>query len=149
MSTLLLVNERTGHLVASAVEIAATRASGRNPLAGRDRIELASAVVLTPCFAVHTAFMRTPIDVAFVDRDGRIVRLVREMQPWKAAVSLRAHAAIELAPGSLRSHDVKIGDRLCMRLVTDLYFSRATVAPRCDVESSQNSATRGCASSTA
>jgi uncharacterized membrane protein (UPF0127 family) len=117
MATLLLVNERTGHLVASAVEIASSRRARRKGLLGRDRIELAEALVLTPCCAVHTAFMRMPIDVAFVDREGRVVRLVREMKPWNAALSLRAHAAIEFAAGSLRSHDLKLGDRLCVRPV--------------------------------
>jgi len=117
MATLLLLNERTGHLVASTVAIAATRAARRKGLLGRDRIDAAEALVLAPCFAVHTAFMRMPIDVAFVDRDGRVVRLVREMKPWKAAVALRAHAAIELAAGSLRSHDLQLGDRLCVRPV--------------------------------
>ena len=117
MATLLLLNERTGHLVASAVEIAATRSARRKGLLGRDSIEMTSALVLAPCCAVHTAFMRMPIDVAFVDREGRIVRLVREMGPWKAAMSLRAHAVIEFAAGSLRSHDLQLGDRLCVKPV--------------------------------
>jgi uncharacterized membrane protein (UPF0127 family) len=137
MATLLLVNERTGHLVASAVEIASTRSARRKGLLGRDRIELAEALVLAPCCAVHTAFMRMPIDVAFVDREGRVVRLVREMRPWNAAMSLRAHAAIEFAAGSLRSHDLKIGDRLCVRPVFEASqaerLSAAASAPFCSV----------------
>ena len=125
MAALLLVNERTGHLMASAVEIAVTAAARAKGWAGRERIEVTSALVLSPCWAVHTAFVRMPIDVAFVDRNGCVVRCVREMKPWSAAVSLRAHAAIEFAAGSLRSHDLRIGDRLCVTPVFDPASSRA------------------------
>ena len=61
---------------------------------------------------IHTAFMRFAIDVIFVDRTGRVVRVVRDLGPWRIAASLRAYATIELASGALESRDVAVGDRL-------------------------------------
>lgn len=119
MSTLLLVNERTGQLVASEVELAATRRARRQGLLGRDRLDSDAALLLAPCCSIHTAFMKFAIDVAFVDRQGQVIRFVRDMQPWKIAISLRAHAAIEFPAGALRSRDVKIGDRLYVRPLFD------------------------------
>jgi uncharacterized protein len=116
---MLLLNERTGHLIASDVELASTRESRRKGLLGRDSLDVESALVLTPCCSIHTAFMRFPIDVAFVDRDGRVIRFVRDLKPWKIALSLRARAAIEFAAGSLRARDVRLGDRLYVRPVFD------------------------------
>jgi len=109
---MLLLNERTGELVANDVELASTRETRRKGLLGRESLSAEAALVLAPCCSIHTAFMRFPIDVAFVDRDGRVIRFVRDLKPWKIAVSLRARAAIEFAAGSLRARDVRLGDRL-------------------------------------
>ena len=106
------MNGRTGVPVADAVELAATRASRRRGLLGRDHLEPSAAMILAPCGAVHTAFMRFAIDVVFVDRDGRALKIVRELAPWRIAWSPFAHAVVELAGGRLRSCDVSVGDRL-------------------------------------
>ena len=109
---MMLVDERTHEVVASRVELAVTRRARRVGLLGRDRFDADAALVLAPCLAIHTAFMRFPIDVIFVDRRGRAVRVVQDLRPWRVAVAPRAHAAIELAAGTLRRHEVRVGDRL-------------------------------------
>src|ERR1700704_4713958 len=106
-----IVNERTSAVVASAVELADTRAARNRGLLGRDRLEPGSALVISPCLAVHTAFMRFAIDVVFLDRDGRVLKVVRDLQPWRVALAPRAHAVIELAGGRLESREVSVGDR--------------------------------------
>jgi len=107
-----LVNQRTGEVVVRTVEVADTRSSRRRGLLGRDCLAASSALVISPCFAVHTAFMRFAIDVVFVDRDGLVVRIVRELPPWRMAASWRAQQVIELPAGELRTRDVRVGDRL-------------------------------------
>jgi uncharacterized membrane protein (UPF0127 family) len=105
-----LINSRTTMAVASVVELAVTRADRRRGLLGRDALDLSAAIMLAPCVSVHTVFMRFPIDVMFVDRDGMVRKIVRDLKPWRIAASLRAYAAIELAAGIER--DVMPGDRL-------------------------------------
>jgi uncharacterized protein len=105
-------NGRTGLVIASEVELAQTRRARRRGLLGRDSLDPAAALVLSPCCAIHTAFMRFPIDVAFVDRDGLVTRVVCGLAPWRLAIAPRAHAVVELAGGSLERSDVQIGDRL-------------------------------------
>ena len=105
-----LVNARTGTTVASVVEVAATRAERRRGLLGRDALDLSAALIITPCAAVHTVFMRFPIDVVFVDREGEVRTIVKNLQPWRIAASPRAYAAVELAAGVER--DLIPGDRL-------------------------------------
>src|SRR5262245_25684794 len=108
----MLINERTGGIVADKVEVADTRESRRRGLLGRDRLAPRSALMISPCFAVHTAFMRFAIDVAFVNRNGDVVRLVRDMGPWRMAVAWRGRRVIEMPAGELERHDVRLGDRL-------------------------------------
>ena len=111
-ATLSLMNARTQRAVADAVEVAVTRKTRRQGLLGRDDLTPFSALVLAPCAAVHTMFMRFAIDVIFVDATGRAVHIVPALVPWRAAVALFAHAVIELPAGTLASRDVNVGDTL-------------------------------------
>ena len=111
---LTLVNERTGLPIATAVEKAVTRASRRRGLLGRSGLDPAAALMLEPCAAVHTAFMRFAIDVVFLDRGGYALKIVRDVQPWRIALASRAHAVVEMAGGSLARCDLAVGDRLCL-----------------------------------
>ena len=107
---MLLINARSDEAIASDVKLALSRADRRQGLLGKDCLDVSAALVLSPCWSIHTMFMRFRIDVVFVDRDGRAVRIVRELAPWRMAVAPRAHAAIELPAGSLRARDVRVGD---------------------------------------
>jgi uncharacterized protein len=109
---LSLINERTHQPLATAIEIAATRTTRRRGLLGRDRLEASAAMLLAPCAAVHTAGMRFPIDVVFVDRQGFAVKVVRDLKPWRIAMAPKGRAVIEMAAGSLRWGQVMLGDRL-------------------------------------
>lgn len=108
----VLVNERTAAIVARHVELATTRAERRKGLLGRDGLNPSAAIMIAPCKAVHTWFMRFPIDVLFVDRDGRAVKIVRDLKPWRMAAATGAHAVVEFAAGSL--HDIAVGDRVVL-----------------------------------
>lgn len=109
-----LVNERNRRVIAGVAELALSRRARRLGLLGRSGIDVDAALILARCFAVHTAGMRFPIDVLFVDRYGRALRTAHALKPWRAAVSVRAYAVIELAAGVLERHDVKVGDRLLL-----------------------------------
>ena len=109
---MLLINARTGTPLAESVELADTSAARRRGLLGRDGLPRGSALVLTPCNAVHTIGMRFAIDVAFVDGRGVVRRIVRELRPWRMAVSPFASMAIEFGGGELRRAALRVGDRL-------------------------------------
>jgi hypothetical protein len=110
-----LVNERTGAVVASALEAAVDSTSRNRGLLGRDSLPEGHAIVLAPCNSVHTFFMRFPIDIAFVARDGQVVKVVEHLRAWRIALSLRSFATIEFAAGALGGDGVAAGDRLVLR----------------------------------
>jgi uncharacterized membrane protein (UPF0127 family) len=112
MQALTLMNARTSCAVADEVEVALSRHARRKGLLGRNGLAPFSAMVLAPCAAVHTMFMRFAIDVVFVDGDGRALRVVPDLAPWRAAMSPLAHAVIELPAGTLASREVAVGDPL-------------------------------------
>jgi uncharacterized membrane protein (UPF0127 family) len=109
-----LVNARSGQTIASDVALALTRAERRRGLLGRDHLAPTAGIVLSPCCAIHTMFMRFAIDAVFVDRGGRAVRIVKGLAPWRIAVAPGAYAVIELAAGRLDAGDVRLDDELCL-----------------------------------
>ena len=117
--TFTLVNQTTQRELATRVELAITRRDRRRGLLGRARLDPGVALVLLPCIAVHTAFMRFPIDVVFVDRRGCAVRIVERLQPWRLAVAAGGYGVIELAAGSLARHDLRVGDRVSLLRTDD------------------------------
>jgi uncharacterized protein len=106
------MNDRTRSAVALEVDVAATRATRRRGLLGRESLRATEGLLLSPCKAVHTVGMRFPIDVIFIDRDGRAVRIVPALAPWRIAMSFRAKAVIELAAGQAAASDIRVGDML-------------------------------------
>lgn len=65
--------------------------------------------------SIHMFFMRYPIDAVFVDRDGRVVRIVERLGPWRIVAWVRgARDCLELPAGSARAAGIQIGDELAL-----------------------------------
>jgi uncharacterized membrane protein (UPF0127 family) len=110
----ILSNRRTASAIATTVECAFDSRSRNRGLLGRDALATDTAFILAPCNAIHTFFMRFPIDLAFIDRAGTIVSLTHGVRPWRMRICLRAFATIELASGTLARHDVRRLDVLAL-----------------------------------
>ncbi|MPZ23828.1 MAG: DUF192 domain-containing protein [Dehalococcoidia bacterium] len=82
-------------------------------LMGRRSLADGEGIYIRPCSSIHTFFMRFPIDVAFLDRDGRVLRTAEAVGPWRFRLGGRgAHAVVELKAGTLTAVRLGVGDRL-------------------------------------
>jgi uncharacterized membrane protein (UPF0127 family) len=112
-----LVNARTDRVLANRTEMADTRKTRKKGLLGRDALPDGCALIIVPCFAVHTIGMRFPIDVVFVDSHGRVKKIVRRLPPLRMAGCLSARAVVEFAAGALVPDGLlEVGDRLYLEL---------------------------------
>lgn len=62
-------------------------------------LQSGQGLLIVPCAAVHTAFMRYAIDVVFLDGAGRIRKIVPHLKPWRTASCSGAWQTLELAEG--------------------------------------------------
>lgn len=67
---------------------------------------------LVPCNSIHTAFMRYPIDVVFLDRALTVVYIETALSPWRSAWRVRARSVLELAAGGAAAAELTVGQRL-------------------------------------
>ena len=86
-------------------------------LLARVRLTVDEALYLAPCSSIHTLFMLYSIDVAFVDRGGRILRVVHDLKPFRAAWCRGAYGAVEFAAGAAERHGIQPGGVLGTGLV--------------------------------
>ena len=62
------------------------------------------ALLLRPCKAIHTCFMRNRIDVVFLDAAWCLCRCIHSLPPLRIAWHPRAHMVVELPAGYCRRH---------------------------------------------
>jgi uncharacterized protein len=89
-------------------------ASRLKGLLGRTGLDRDEGLLLRPAPAIHTFFMRFPIDAVFVDRELRVVGVAPRLSPWRWARRPRARAVLELPAGESERRGVRIGERLVL-----------------------------------
>jgi uncharacterized membrane protein (UPF0127 family) len=107
-----LRNRRTGQVVAARLLPAVDSATRRKGLLGRASLGAGEAMVIAPSSAVHTFWMQFAIDIAFVRKDGTVLKTREAVGPWRMTGAFGAHAVVELEAGALARHDTKPGDVL-------------------------------------
>lgn len=55
-------------------------------LIGTKSLGPGEGMLILKCNAIHTWFMRFPIDATFLDRNDQVVCVVRDIPPWKPLV---------------------------------------------------------------
>lgn len=73
---------------------------------------IGDGLLLEPCTSIHNCFVRFPIDVIFMDRDNRVVKVLRNFKPWRFSwIYLDARKVLELPAGKIPAEMIK-GDKL-------------------------------------
>lgn len=83
-------------------------------LLGRPSLAEGEGILLRPAAAIHTGFMRFPIDAVFLDRTLRVLKVVPDLRPWRFAARLGAQAVLELPAGRCARVGLRPGDRLTL-----------------------------------
>jgi uncharacterized membrane protein (UPF0127 family) len=99
-----------GEVLASAEVAGGIRERTKGLLGRRASGDVIGAFVLRPCRQVHTVGMRFPIDVAFCDRGGVVLRIVT-VAPWRVTrVVWRSGFVVEAAAGAFDRWQLRPGD---------------------------------------
>lgn len=70
-------------------------------------------LILSPCNSIHTCFMKFNIDVFFVDKNLFIIKIIRNISPWKFTwIYFSAKHVIETSALNPHLINAKVGDHL-------------------------------------
>jgi uncharacterized membrane protein (UPF0127 family) len=106
------VRTTDGSVVCERCTVADSPLPRMRGLLGRGHLPPQEGVLLRPAGSIHTFFMRFPIDVLFLDREGRVVRVVESLPPWRAAAARGARSVLELRAGESSRRGIETGDML-------------------------------------
>lgn len=112
MITGTIVNGRI-RLVES-VDIAVRLFDRMKGLLGRSSLGVGRGLLIRPCNSVHTMFMRFAIDLIFVDRNLKVVKIIRNARTGRPFFwgGLNATAVLEIESGWLNPNLLRVGDTL-------------------------------------
>jgi uncharacterized membrane protein (UPF0127 family) len=100
-------------VVLASLEVAESRRARRTGLLGRDGIE--GALLIRPARSVHSFGMRFPLDVAWCDRDLRVVRVAALPRRRLTRTVWRGHSVLEAEAGAFARWQLAVGDQLEVR----------------------------------
>ena len=82
-------------------------------LMGRRSFGREGGLLFPSCNAVHTMFMRFPIDVVFMDGGGKVIQARSRLRPWRLAGPVSgAVSALELPQGEVDRLGIRVGSAL-------------------------------------
>jgi uncharacterized membrane protein (UPF0127 family) len=104
--------------VGESVQLADTSLTRMFGLLGRRGLDAGAGLWIRPSSGVHTVGMSFPIDVIGLNRQLQVVKLWRNLVPFRiTSVSLKIHSVIELPAGTIAASQVRLGDQFAITQV--------------------------------
>jgi uncharacterized protein len=108
-----IVNETRGTTLASKARRADSFLARGRGLMLSPPLPEGGGLVIEPCNSIHMFFMRYPLDILFLDRQGKVVFMYRGIKPWRMGRVVKgARVAVELPEGMIDATWTEIGDLL-------------------------------------
>ena len=99
-------------LLADRAEIADTSAKRRTGLLKHAGLAPGEGLWIAPCEGVHTFAMKFSIDVVFLNRKKKVVKIRPDMVRGRISFHIRAHSVLELPAGRIAETGTVAGDQL-------------------------------------
>lgn len=109
---LRVTNRRNGAILATHAGIANTSELRRRGLLKHESLEEGDGLWIAPCEAVHCFGMKFAIDVIYLDKQRKVLKLRPNMGRNRISFCLRAHSVLELPAGSVEKTATQVGDEL-------------------------------------
>jgi uncharacterized membrane protein (UPF0127 family) len=108
-------NQTRQRFLATNLSVANTHWTRLRGLLGtrKDDFRNGCGLWIRPCRGVHTLAMTFPLDVIYLDRDGTVVHLESNLQPWRfSPIRLQAASVLELPVNVIAETETALGDRI-------------------------------------
>jgi len=77
-----------------------------------DVLEQGEGLLITPCRSVHTFGMGYALDLVYLNKSLKIVKIIKSIVPNRMSIALFAHSTLELNSGEAQRLDLKLGMQL-------------------------------------
>jgi len=113
MKTIAVIRSADNTNVFQEVEIADNLIARLRGLLGRSGLASGQGILLRPANSIHTIGMKFPIDIAFIDRSGTVIKIVENMPPGRfSPIILGSVCVLETTAGEIKKAQLNAGDNL-------------------------------------
>ncbi len=98
--------------LASEADVADTSEKRRTGLLKHTSLPRGQALLISPCEGIHTFWMKFPIDVVYLSRKKKVLKVRHAIAPFRMSLCLTAHSVLELPAGMARETGTEKGDVL-------------------------------------
>jgi uncharacterized protein len=112
------INKTRGTVLCARLENAGGLAGQGRGLLGRDGLAPGTGMLFengrfTPFMWMHMFFMRFAIDIVFIGRGNTVVKINRQLRPWRvSSIVFGARRALELPAGATDETSTQVGDQI-------------------------------------
>jgi hypothetical protein len=99
--------------VLASVEIARDHRARRKGLLGKDHFE--GGLLIERCRWIHTVGMRFPLDIAYLDADGHVLKTIRMHRHRIGVPVWKARSVLEAEAGAFARWGLRVGDVVELR----------------------------------
>lgn len=104
--------KRTGEVISKETKIARDIYSKTMGLMFKKEMSGFDGLLIEACNSIHTFFCRFDLDILFLSKENKVVRIYRSLRPWRmTTLSFKTTKVLELNGGTL-TEDLKIGDEV-------------------------------------
>jgi uncharacterized membrane protein (UPF0127 family) len=117
-----VLNKTRRVYLSSEAEVARSAYKRMKGLIGKPAREFTrgNALWIIPSNGIHTVGMGFPIDAAYLDSEGRVLKTYHRLSPFRiGAVRFRAKSVLELPAGTLAETHTEVGDVLEFRPISN------------------------------
>jgi uncharacterized membrane protein (UPF0127 family) len=107
-----VLNRTRDSVLATDAEVADTSRKRRTGLLKHTCFPAGQGLWIVPCEGIHTFGMKFAIDVVFLDRSRKVLKVRAHMGPRRVSLCLSAHSVLELPAGTLAEARTQRGDQL-------------------------------------
>ena len=111
--TVTVENSTRATLVGDRIRVARSMGARTVGLLRTPRLEPGEGLWIEDAPSIHMFFMRYSIDAVFVDRSGRVTKIVPGLKPWRVVWWARgAKDCLELPAAAAAAANIQVGDHL-------------------------------------
>lgn len=109
-----LKNHNNSQLLSAKVHMAKNFSSRLKGLMFSPPLKDQNCLWISKCKSIHTCFMKFSLDVVFVDKKLKVIKIIKNLKPWKlTGIYLKADSVFEFNAGKL--NNIKVGDQLLLQ----------------------------------
>ena len=106
-----IVNETKNVVISENCGLANKLGSRIQGLIGRKELKPDEGLLITGCRSIHMFFMRFPICAIFINKKGKVVKILDNFKTWRiSGIYFGADRVIELPPWKAKETGTEVGD---------------------------------------